>query len=287
MSTTPSNTSIPSYAEIRERTLRVFERRACLWQCQVTQAILKKQKDVVAVAPTGAGKTLSFWMPLLFRPTGKVVVITPLNILGGQNERSLARLGIKAISIDSKTATPSNIQAIEEGKFRVVIVNPEVALKKKGPFERLWKSTVFTSDLVSIVWDEAHCVSAWGSFRPEYANAGWLRNIIPRHIPYLIPSATLPPHVRRDVMDILQVQHEHTEYILRSNDRPNIHITVRKIRYPLVSFKDLDFLIPDGWDPGKGGKLPKFLVFFDRKADAIAAADHLRSRLPVEYRDRI
>ena len=56
-------------------------------------------------------------------------------------------------------------------------------MKENGGFEKLWKNEQFTSQIISLVWDEAHCVSKWGGFRPEYKEAKRLRYLIPRNIP--------------------------------------------------------------------------------------------------------
>ncbi|KAF9222188.1 hypothetical protein BS17DRAFT_636574, partial [Gyrodon lividus] len=62
----------------------------CLWQLKVAEALLKGDQDVLCVAGTRMGKTLTFWMPLLFRVDGIQVIVTPLNMLGKQNAASLA-----------------------------------------------------------------------------------------------------------------------------------------------------------------------------------------------------
>lgn len=74
----------------------------------MVQALLKNNKDVVSIAATGSGKTLTFWMPLLFVPEAIHIVVTPLNILGKQNVETLAKVGIKAISITAESATAEN-----------------------------------------------------------------------------------------------------------------------------------------------------------------------------------
>jgi superfamily II DNA/RNA helicase len=76
MSTLPKPIT-PSFAEIRKRTQEVLGYRPCLWQIQVVEAILKHDKDIISIAVTGAGKTLTFWMPLLFKKDGIQVIITP------------------------------------------------------------------------------------------------------------------------------------------------------------------------------------------------------------------
>ncbi|EPQ55931.1 hypothetical protein GLOTRDRAFT_41227, partial [Gloeophyllum trabeum ATCC 11539] len=62
----PEEPSVPSLTDIRTRVREKFGQRPCLWQLQAVQAILRRDKDVVCIAGTGSGKTLTFWMPLLF-----------------------------------------------------------------------------------------------------------------------------------------------------------------------------------------------------------------------------
>jgi superfamily II DNA helicase RecQ len=177
-------------------------------------------------------------------------------------------------------------QDIEDGKYRVIVTNVETLMQQDGGFDKLWKKPLFTSRLISIVWDEGHCISKWASFRPEYKEVGRLRFLIPRSIPFVIVSATLPPAVLSDVMHTLQVQPDKVTIIRRSNDRPNIYLSIREMKYPMGSFKDLAFLIPEDWKPGD--PLPvKFLIFFDSIADSIEAAKFLRGRLPPEHRHKI
>jgi superfamily II DNA helicase RecQ len=104
MSTLPKPTT-PSFAEIRKRTQEVLGYRPCLWQIRVVEAILKHDKDIISIAATGAGKTLTFWMPLLFKKDGIQVIITPLNILGKQNVKSLQTMGISGITVTAENAT--------------------------------------------------------------------------------------------------------------------------------------------------------------------------------------
>ena len=67
-------------------------------------------RDVISIAGTGMGKTLTFWMPLLFRPHGIQLVITPLNNLGQQNVQTLEQANIKAILISAKMVMECNFQ---------------------------------------------------------------------------------------------------------------------------------------------------------------------------------
>jgi superfamily II DNA/RNA helicase len=74
--------------------------------------------------------------------------------------------------------------------------------------------------------------------------------------------------------------------IHRSNDRPNIHLVVRELKYAANSFLNLAFLIPLSWKAGDPPP-PKFLIFFDSIAESILAVEFLRSRLPLKFRDKI
>ncbi|TFY80646.1 hypothetical protein EWM64_g3363 [Hericium alpestre] len=225
-------------------------------------------------------------MPLLFRKQHIQIVFTPLNILGKQDVDQLACVGINAISITRETATYQNLKDIGDGYYQAVIVNPEILLQDGGQFEALWKNKPFVARLLSFIWDEAHCVKTWSEFRGHYKEASRLRYLIPRSIPFFLASATLPPPVLDDVMTILQIRHDQCEIIQRSNDRPNVHITVRKIQHPLTSHTDLSFLIPENWTPDQPVP-PKFVVFFDNIPDSMAATDYLRSRLPEEYWEKV
>ena len=157
-------------------------------------------------------------------------------------------------------------------------------MKDGGGFEKLWKNEAFTSRLISFVWDEAHCISTWSHFREEYKDAYRLRYLLPK-VPFYLASATFNDEVKQDVFKTLQIQAKDCVTFQRSNDRPNVHLEVRRMRHPANSFRDLDFLIPPGWKPGDA--LPSFLVFFDRIEESIAAAKRLRSRLPPDLRDKI
>lgn len=158
-------------------------------------------------------------------------------------------------------------------------------MKSGGHFEKLWQNKKLTSRIVSVVWDEAHCISTWGDMRTAYKEAGRLRTYL-KSVPYPVTSATLPSLVLEEVMETLKMRRERTVFVRRSNDRPNIHLAVRKICHPLHSYQDLTFLIPKNWKPGDSPP-SKFVIFFDSIPDSMAAAKVLRSRLPIEYRKKV
>ncbi|KAH9951073.1 P-loop containing nucleoside triphosphate hydrolase protein [Amylocystis lapponica] len=279
-----------SIKKIRDLVKSKFKKRACLFQIKVAQALREKKDDVVAVAATGSGKTLSFWIPLLMAledgEDKMIIVVTPLNILGKQNVDLLQVAGISSTAIDATNASAEVFQAVEAGQHRVVVANPEIILQPGGHFEALLKKPKFTSRLLYVVFDEGHCVSEWSHFRAQYKDLGRLRFIIPDTIPFYVASATLPTPILVDVMEILNLRSARTQYILRSNDRPDVHLAVRKMQYAASSYNDLNFVIPNNFtesDPPP----PKFLIFFDSIKEAEAAVRHLRNRLPEALRGKI
>ena len=96
--------TIPSREEIRNKAIEAFNIRPC--EFQITDAIAQLQrKEVVTISPTGSGKTLTFWLPLLFNDNGIIIVITALNLLGAQNVMELAKLGLPAVNITADNMT--------------------------------------------------------------------------------------------------------------------------------------------------------------------------------------
>ncbi|KAI5980764.1 P-loop containing nucleoside triphosphate hydrolase protein [Pisolithus albus] len=277
---------VPALSEIRQCAQERFGVRPCLWQLKVAEALLARNKDVVCVAGTGMGKTLGFWLPLLFRPEGIQIVVTPLNLLGKQTVASLAKAGVRGLAINSETATAANFSAIGTFQYNAIVISPEQMMKPNGDFERLLKNSLFASRVISIVVDEAHCLTQWGDFRPEYRELGRLRYILPASIPFMLASATLTKDTLNDTLRLLHMHSDNLVTIRQSSDRPNIKIGVQKMRYSLGSYADLAFLIPPGQKVGDSSP-PKFLIFFDDIQDAIGAANYLRSRLPLGLQDKI
>lgn len=151
-------------------------------------------------------------------------------------------------------------------------------------FAKLFKDAKFNAKIIAVVFDEAHCISQWGSFRPEFREIGRLRHIL-RGVPLHIASATLPDHVQRDVIKTMNINRSQMYITHRSNDRPNVFIAVRELKHSMSSYADLDFLVAD-WAAGKG-RPRKFLVVFDSILDSVLAGLHLRSLLPRHLRNKV
>ncbi|KAI9437493.1 P-loop containing nucleoside triphosphate hydrolase protein, partial [Lactarius indigo] len=197
--------------------------------------------------PTGSGKTLTFWIPLLFNGDGVSIVITPLNVLGEKNVDELSLVSIPAVNLTTSSASDKTFKEIESLKFRVIITSPE----------RILTDRRFPRSM------EAHCISQWsGDFRPEYAEVGRLRWLLPGHVIFYATSATMPHHVLDHVKSILQMRPDRTREIQLSNDCPNIHLLTLEMSNPAHTYHDiLRVLRFDGNPPP-----PPFMVFCnDRK----------------------
>ena len=154
---------------------------------------------------------------------------------------------------------------------------------------KLWK-TKFSRKILSIIFDEAHCISYWGDFRSEYKYLGDLHFQINNEIPFYAVSATLPPPVMADIKGALRLRDGRTVHLQRTVDRPDISLMVHPFTYTISSFRDLDFLvpkIPDGYKEGDELTVRKFVVFFDSMMHAQQAVKHLQSLLPDALKHKI
>lgn len=273
------------YTYIRNSVQRVFKVRACDWQIGISESVTERDGDVVSVAGTGSGKTLTFWIPVVLNEQGIMIVVTALNTLGKQMVDELERVNIRAISIDGKSASAANFavsffislsvterltekQAIAAFEYRVIMTSPEQLLKPKSEFLKLWKDNCFVNRVIAFVWDEVHTVDIWNPFRPLMESAGDIRLSIPRSIPFLATSATVTASTLNKVMTNLSMDPRKTKQHWRSNDRPNIALAVRPIdagnNQSAGVYSDLLFLVQQGGED-KNEPPPKFVVFAESK----------------------
>jgi ATP-dependent DNA helicase RecQ len=184
-------------------------------------------RDLIALMPTGGGKSLCFQLPALLQP-GVSLVVSPLIALMQDQVRLLEDYGIPATFINSSLSREEIQQRIAgmlRGVFKLVYLAPERLLMSdflSGPLEKLAQQP----GINAFVIDEAHCVSEWGhDFRPEYRQLATLRRRHPR-VPMLAFTATATSRVRSDV--IAQLQLRDPAVHLSSFNRPNLFYEVRQ-----------------------------------------------------------
>jgi ATP-dependent DNA helicase RecQ len=172
--------------------------------------------DVLALLPTGGGKSLCFQLPAMARP-GLTVVVSPLIALMKDQVDALQASGVPATFLNSSLAAGEGrgrLRGLHQGEYRLLYVAPE-RLMLSGFLADLQRWNV---RLLAI--DEAHCISEWGhDFRPEYRQLAALRELFPT-VPMMALTATATARVRQDILAQLKLR-DPGIYIASFN-RPNL-----------------------------------------------------------------
>ena len=184
-------------------------------------------KDVLALMPTGGGKSLCFQLPAVLSP-GLSIVVSPLIALMQDQVRLLSDNGVAATFINSTLRADEirhRLAAAQRGEYKLIYLAPERLLLAEfleGPLRRL----SIDPGIGAFVIDEAHCVSEWGhDFRPEYRQLATLRRRYPM-TPLLAFTATATTRVRADIADQLALRDAALH--LSSFNRPNLFYRVRQ-----------------------------------------------------------
>ena len=226
-------------------------------------------ENVLAIMPTGGGKSLCFQLPALLRD-GVTVVISPLIALMRDQVRGLQEAGVAAgalTSANSPEETEAVWNALDSGALKLLYLAPE-RLASDGAVRMLRRIGV---SLIAV--DEAHCVSQWGhDFRPDYLRIGQLRRAL--DVPLAAFTATADAETQAEIVEKL-FDGTPPRSFLRGFDRPNIHLAFaakNKPRTQILSFAAAR--------PGQSG-----IVYCGTRAktETLAAALRAEGRPAIHY----
>ena len=235
-------------------------------QERIVEAVLGG-RDVLAVMPTGSGKSLCYQLPAVVLP-GTAIVVSPLISLMKDQVDELNRRGIPAGALHSlldAAAKRDVTDAVRGGVLRLLYVAPERFASE--PFSRLLAGIAVSRFVV----DEAHCVSQWGhDFRPDYrrlaAGARLCRRADgePGRPPIAAFTATATAEVRGDIAALLDL--DRPQLLVGGFDRPNIYLRIQR-----ADEDEKNLLLP-ALVRGR-----RALIYTATRKTAEAAATHLQS----------
>ncbi|WP_246206853.1 RecQ family ATP-dependent DNA helicase [Methylocystis heyeri] len=195
-------------------------------QAEALEAVLDS-RDVLMVAPTGAGKSLLYQLPAMLRP-GLVVVVSPLIALMRDQLRRLAELGLPAATLHSGQDDLEYSQALEgvaSGRIKLLYLSPERLAQES------FVAVLRSRRVALLAVDEAHCISQWGhEFRPDYRELGSIaRRLGDPQV--LAVTAGAAPRTREDIAELLFSRPPVA--IVRSFARPNLCLSFEERRQRL------------------------------------------------------
>src|SRR5215471_4096298 len=229
-SSSSMSTACESAADVLPQLRACFGHRDFRQGQEAMVAAVLDGSDVLAVMPTGSGKSLGYQLPAVILP-GTTIVVSPLISLMKDQVDELNRRGIRAGALHSMLPAGVKREVLGAGRtgaLRLLYVAPE-----------RFASDTFLRALEEIavsrfVVDEAHCVSQWGhDFRPDYrrlrAAAGVCRRSdgAPGRPPMAAFTATATSEVRDDIVALLGL--ETPRVLVAGFDRPNIYLRVERV----------------------------------------------------------
>ena len=201
------------------------------FQKEIIDSLLQK-KDVLAVMPTGGGKSLCYQVPALIFE-GVTIVVSPLISLMHDQICGLETIGVEAVALNSSLdweKYADNIRRIKNGEVKILYVAPETLASDRC------KELLSSIKVDCLTIDEAHCISEWGhDFRPEYRQLAEIRKLL-KESACLAITATATEKVRSDIKKILKLKTP-KEFVAGFN-RKNIFLEVKEKQKPFEQASD-------------------------------------------------
>lgn len=202
-------------------------------------------QDVLAVMPTGAGKSICYQVPALLLP-GITIVVSPLVSLMKDQVGALVQAGVAAAFLNNSLTDNQKalmLRRAREGWYKIIYVAPE-RLEMPG-FQRFAQEKLIS--MVTV--DEAHCISQWGQdFRPSYLRIKAFVDSLPNRPVVGAFTATATARVRDDIRSHLEL---HQPYEVTTGfDRPNLYFETRRALPSQKPKELLDLVLREGDNAG-------------------------------------
>ena len=202
-------------------------------------------QDVLAVMPTGAGKSICYQVPALLLP-GITIVVSPLVSLMKDQVGALVQAGVAAAFLNNSLTDNQKalmLRRAREGWYKIIYVAPE-RLEMPG-FQRFAQER----EISMVTVDEAHCISQWGQdFRPSYLRIKAFVDSLPSRPVVGAFTATATAHVRDDIREQLALQKPYE--VTTSFDRPNLYFETRRALPSQKPKELLDLVLKEGDNAG-------------------------------------
>lgn len=180
--------------------------------------------DLVAIMPTGAGKSICFQVPALLQE-GLTIVFSPLISLMKDQVDGLRQQKIPAAFINStldQETFNKTLYYVRIGAVKILYISPERLASQ------FFRNVLQTLKISQIIVDEAHCISQWGhDFRPAYQLIGQFLKTMPHRPVVGAFTATATKAVERDIKVLLGL--ENAQVHITGFDRPNLHFAVARL----------------------------------------------------------